>query len=262
MRNWRTGLGAYGEVVPSSMYEELCVNVPAQIMEFPDFSYRECFEGEDYNEALWHVSFPNSEVHHEYVKRRIQKYDMIKNIRFETEIDHVRELPDGKFEVTIRNLKDKTVERRVFDYVNVCVGHFTIPNMPDYPGIDKVKKARVLHSRDIKDCRVLKDRTVFILGAGFSAEDIGQMAVKFGAKRIYFSSFDDPYISKGWPDYVTFHQCLKEIVSIHSNDPKEIGEEIHLVDGTIIRDVDDIVFATGFHGVFPFMHQDIALNLS
>ena len=88
------------------------------------------------------------------------------------------------------------------------------------------------------------------------------MAIKFGAKRLYFSSIDDFYVSKGWPDYVSFHKCLKEMVPINSGDPMNHGEELNLVDGTILLDVDEIVFCTGFLGIYPFMHQDINLKLT
>ena len=46
---------------------------------------------------------------------------------------------------------------------------------------------------------------------------------------------------KGWPENVTFHPCLKEIKHVESDDGMSFTEEIHLVDGTVIRDVDDDV---------------------
>lgn len=172
-------------------------------------------------------------------------------------------MPNGKFEVSARNTALNVTERQIFDKVAVCVGHYAIPDMPtekEYPGIDKVRKAKLIHSRDIKDCRNLKDRTICMLGAGFSAEDIGQMAAKFGAKHIHMCSRKPWFMHKGWPENVTFHTGLKEIVPVESDDGMSWGEEIHLTDGTIIRDVDDIIFATGFQCRFPFMHSDIAMN--
>ena len=88
------------------------------------------------------------------------------------------------------------------------------------------------------------------------------MAIKFGAKRVYFSGIDDYYEFKGWPTNVSFHKCLKEFVPINADDPLNHGEELHLVDGTIIRDVDEIIFCTGYMGIYPFMHQDIHLDLT
>lgn len=91
-----------------------------------------------------------------------------------TVVDLCRQLPDGKIEVHCRKLAEKcTSFIKVFDYLVVGNGHYTIPNMPHYLGMEKVRRARLIHSRDIKDCRTVKDKSVFILGAGLSAEDIG-----------------------------------------------------------------------------------------
>lgn len=243
------------------MYEQLCTNTPKEVMELADYSYRQAFEGRD--EQAWRISYINSEVHCEYLKKRCIHHGMYGKIQFNTVVDHCQQLPSGKFEVNVRNTGLNCTERRIFDKVAVCTGHYSIPDMPtekQYPGIDNVRKAKLIHSRDIKDCRNLKDRTVFMLGSGFSAEDIGQMAVKFGAKHVYMSSLDPWFMHKGWPENVTFHPCLREIKHVESDDGMSFTEEIHLVDGTVIRDVDDIIFSTGYQCRFPFMHGDIAMN--
>lgn len=86
------------------------------------------------------------------------------------------------------------------------------------------------------------------------------MCVKFGAKRIYLSCRKPWFISKGWPKNVSFHACLKEIVPIESDDPLNFGERIHLVDGTVLKDIDLIIFATGYQTTFPFLEKSICPN--
>ena len=58
--DWRAGVNAHGEMVHSSMYEQLCINVPKPVMEYPDYSYRECFGEGDYNEQVWNVTYTPS----------------------------------------------------------------------------------------------------------------------------------------------------------------------------------------------------------
>ena len=60
----------------------------------------------------------------------------------------------------------------VFDYVVVCSGHFSTPNVPYWPGFDKFE-GRILHAHDFRDALEFKDKDVLIVGTSYSAEDIG-----------------------------------------------------------------------------------------
>lgn len=88
-----------------------------------------------------------------------------------------------------------------------------MPNMPSFPGIGRLRHADVIHSHDFKKPQNYKDKTVLILGGSYSAEDIGSMVWKFGAKRVYISSLEDNLDKAygGWPDCFSFHKALKEI---------------------------------------------------
>ena len=201
------------------MYRELVINAPKEMLEYPDYSYVDCFEntpkekrwwpdvGED-----WKYSYCPREILFIYLKQRVMHYNMHKNIQFLRAVRNVVKVGD-KFEVTTIDLPSQQRETRTFDFVIVCNGHYSTPNMPSFPGIDQLQHAEVIHSHDFKKPYSYKDKNVLILGGSYSAEDIASMVWKFGAKHVYVSSIECELETAygGWPKEISFHKALKEI---------------------------------------------------
>lgn len=75
----------------------------------------------------------------------------------------------------------------MFDQLVVAVGHFSVPNMPkDMPFLDTFS-GFIMHSRDLRDFNVFKNKRVLLIGSGLSAEDIACQMSKFGASQIIIS---------------------------------------------------------------------------
>lgn len=56
-----------------------------------------------------------------------------------------------KFTVTVENLAEKKVmAAEEFDYLMVASGHYSVPFVPYYPGVEKFP-GRVMHSHDFRD---------------------------------------------------------------------------------------------------------------
>jgi trimethylamine monooxygenase len=71
----------------------------------------------------------------------------------------------------------------LFDNVIVASGHFSTPNMPEFPGIQNFA-GLVMHSHDFRNGSAFKGKNVVIVGASCSAEDIASQCHKFGAKNV------------------------------------------------------------------------------
>jgi trimethylamine monooxygenase len=135
--NWRTGLDEHNEPVHSGMYRYLWSNGPKECLEFADYSYKEHF-----GKAI--PSFPPREVLEDYIVGRIKKSNINDWIHFNTVVYAVKFHEEtNDFSVTVRkNTTEGTVttsEERTerFDWVFTCTGHFHVPNMPHFPGIEK-----------------------------------------------------------------------------------------------------------------------------
>ena len=251
--NWRTGLDQYGEQVHNSMYRQLVINAPKELLEYPDFSFDECFNSD--GSRSHETSFVGREVIHHYLKMRLNKTGMRKCIRFGTIVQSVTfDDTAQKFTITSKHLPTDVFASEEFDYVIVATGHFSTPNFPYYKGLEKIARARVIHAHDFRHPQELKNKNVFILGSSFSAEDIASMAWKFGAKHVYVSGHKPMMPYKGWPATISQVKCLQEVEVIGDK------EYLLLADGTKLDSIDYIIFCTGYKHHFPFLGDKLMLR--
>ena len=189
---WRTGLDEYGEPVHCSMYRYLWTNGPKEGLEFADYSFEEHFGKQI-------ASYPPRAVMVDYIEGRVKKAGVRDLIRFSTTIRFVKYDPaTEKFTVTAHDLAKDHMYDEVFDHVIVASGHFSTPNVPEYPGFD-IYGGRVLHAHDFRDAVEFKGKDLLILGSSYSAEDIGSQCWKYGAKSITVAYRNAPMGFK-WPD--------------------------------------------------------------
>lgn len=237
---WRTGVDEYGNQCHGSMYRYLWSNGPKEGLEFADYSFEEHF-----GKPI--ASFPPRAVLFDYIKGRVEKVGVRDMIRFSTIVRDVRALESGGFEVTVRDEANDIDSREIFDHVIVATGHFSVPNVPEYPGFDMFN-GRILHAHDFRDAREFADKDILILGTSYSAEDIGSQCWKYGAKSITVAHRTAP-MGFDWPDN------WQEVPKLDRVD----GRTAHFIDGTS-KDIDAIILCTGYKHHFPFLSDDLRLK--
>ena len=133
---WRAGLDQFGEPVHGSMYRYLWSNGPKEVLEFADYTFDQHFK-----QPI--PSFPPREVLYDYITGRAKDGDLKKYIQFNTAVRHVAyDKTSGKFSVTVEHLPDHKLSTDTFDWVVVATGHFSVPNVPHFPGIEFVPRTR------------------------------------------------------------------------------------------------------------------------
>ena len=146
-----------------------------ECLEFPQYTF-----DEHYGKPI--PSFPPREVLFDYLQGRWKKEDVKKHITFSTvvrDVDYNKE--KDNFTVVIKDLlKDKVLDGQKFDYVIVAGSHNSVPNVPSFPGIDKVP-GRVFHAHDFRDANEFAGKTLLLVGASYSAKDIALQCIKSGA---------------------------------------------------------------------------------
>ena len=125
---WRTGTDEFGEPVHGSMYRYLWSNGPKECLEFADYTFEEHF-------GRPIASYPPREVLWDYIKGRVEKAGVRPWVRFRTPVRNV-EYSDqtGRFTVTAHDLRQGHLTNDEFDHVVVSTGHFSTPNIPEFPG--------------------------------------------------------------------------------------------------------------------------------
>lgn len=238
---WRTGVDENGEPVHCSMYRYLWSNGPKEGLEFADYSFEEHFGKQI-------ASYPPRAVLFDYIEGRVKKADVRKWIRFSSIIRWVAYLPESEeFEVTIHDMTEDRVYTERFDHVICASGHFSSPNVPEYPGFDQFN-GRIVHAHDFRDAREFEGKDVLLLGASYSAEDIGSQCWKYGAKSITTSYRSAP-MGFNWPENWEEKPGLVKVD----------GRTAHFKDGST-KDVDAIILCTGYKHYFPFLPDDLRLK--
>ena len=238
---WRTGLDEHGEPVHSSMYRYLWSNGPKEGLEFADYSFEEHF-GKQIG------SYPPRAVILDYIEGRVKKAGVRDWIRFHTAVRMVTyDEAAGNFTITVHDLKADRMYSEEFDHVIVASGHFSTPNVPEFPGFATFN-GRVLHAHDFRDAMQFKDRDILIVGTSYSAEDIGSQCWKYGCKSVTVAHRTAP-MGYDWP------ANWQEVpILTHVDD-----DTAYFKDGTS-KKVDAIILCTGYKHAFPFLPDDLRLK--
>lgn len=238
---WRTGTDEYGEPVHASMYRYLWSNGPKECLEFADYSFEEHF-------GRPIPSYPPRAVLHDYIKGRIEKSGVTSYIKLSTAVRSVTYNDDtGKFTVAVKDLKADEISSSEFDYVIAASGHFSTPNVPDFPGI-RTFPGRVLHSHDFRSADEFAGKRVLCVGSSYSSEDIGIQCFKYGAKAVTFTWRSKP-MGFNWPAGINEVPLMTKVE----------GSKVTFRDGTS-ADYDAIILCTGYLHHHPYMEDSLRIK--
>jgi len=240
--SWRTGSDEHGEPVHGSMYRYLWSNGPKECLEFPQYTFEQ-----HYGKPI--PSFPPREVLFDYLKGRWNQEDIQKYIKFSTVVrDVVYNKATDDFTVSVKDLKkDKVMDGERFDYVIVASGHYSVPNVPTFPGIEKFP-GRVLHAHDFREANEFTGKRLLLIGASYSAEDIALQCLKYGAKSIICSWRSQP-MGFTWPKEVEERPLVQRFD----------GKVAHFKDGSK-AEVDVVMMCTGYLHKYDFLREELRLK--
>lgn len=222
------------------MYRHLWSNAPKECLEYADYSFDRHFE-----KSI--PSFLQREMIRDYIVGRACVSGLRKNVRFSSVVRYVKFDSDQKhFTLRFTDLVTGKDKSEYFDYVIVAVGHFSVPNVPSFDGIDRFA-GRIIHSHDFRDARQFTGQNILVVGGALSAEDIALQTYKFGAKSVTISYRTKPF-GYHWPpeiEELPLVTCIDEYA-------------VHFKDGSK-RTIDSIILCTGYKHHFPFLTEDLQL---
>jgi cation diffusion facilitator CzcD-associated flavoprotein CzcO len=240
--NEQVGVDSHNNPIHSSMYKSMRTNLPKEVMAFPDFPF---------------PSTNHSFLHHTEVRAYLDKYtdhfDVRKYIRFNTSIRHVSPVNNSAgWMITVENLSTGETTTSNFEAVVVCNGHYSVPNIPDdLIGLDTFRGLK-MHSHDYRHPGLFEGKSVIVLGAAASGLDIG-LEVASTAKKVYLSHNGPPHPSE-LPGNMVQVAGVTEVIEPHDGG-------VLLSDGSTVKDVDVILFCTGYHYSFPFLDKRCGLQI-
>lgn len=158
----------------------------------------------------------------QYLTEYYEHHQCEKYIHFNTEVINVKKADDydatGRFLVTVKDKISGKVSTDIYDGVMVCTGHFTIPKMEHFPGLENFK-GTVMHTHSLKTVEKFKGQNVLIIGAGCSGLDAAEV-ISSVAKQVYLSVRHGMLVfnrvgPNGYPiDYIMLRRYLLAFLDI------------------------------------------------
>ncbi|KAJ8673103.1 hypothetical protein QAD02_004364 [Eretmocerus hayati] len=230
-----------GLPVHSSMYKNLKTNLPKEIMQIPDFPFKD----------TGGPSFVHHSVIRQYLLDYTKHFNLYPHIKLNTHVEHVEpeQLANGQvvWTVTYTDLPTRAKTTKTFDAVVLCNGHYTVGHVPKIPGIESFK-GDCLHSHQYRMPEHYSGKNVCILGASWSGIDIC-LEVSTQAKKIYLShNLPEPLDAK-------MSQNVEQRPGIDHVD----GDKFIFRDGSSAQ-IDVLIYCTGYEFEYPFLSSKIKLQ--
>ncbi|GMG44452.1 unnamed protein product [Ambrosiozyma monospora] len=205
-----------------------------------------------------------------YLERVVKGNDLDRYIRYNSNVERVRKLENGKWEIAVKRQEKKDGKlvdywyTQVFDAIVLANGK-TIPILPNFenlPGfVEKNKdKTFVTLAKAVKDTKFIeKSKKILFVGSSNSAIDLLQYAFPRDLENpsIFISRRTKYTGPTGFIGGFTSMSYAKGVISkpeIEKFLPDENG--VLFTDGTIEKNFDSIVICTGYHYCYPFFEKE------
>lgn len=227
-------------VFSTPMYNVLHTNIPWHLMKYSDLDFPK--------DSL---IFPSREDVQKYLIEYSK--DVRHIINFSSRVSDVRlRQEDGKdlWDVEVRSTKDGCMHTRTFDAVVVASGHYSTIYIPDVKNIKEFNEAHpgvITHSKSYRSADAFAGKKVVVVGNAASGLDIASQVSRVCKKPLLLSVHTpSPPENLAWAG-------AEEVPVIEEFLVAERG--VRFQDGRVERDIDAILYATGYLFTFPFLQS-------
>jgi len=203
----------------------------------PDFPFRsqvlEYLEG--YGQSVRHLIVFNRKV--ERVEKQKGKWVL-----------HIRNVTESDPELTVESFDAVAVASGIsfIPKLGVDAGHYDVPFIPFYPGINQFPATNITHSKYFRNASTFRDKRVLLVGNGSSGADLGNQLVDH-ASAVFRS------IRSKAPAMLYTDPRVRDVAPLKSFDTAAV----ELEDGTILDEIDAIIFCTGYLYSFPMFSRKL-----
>lgn len=223
------------------MYEMLNTNIPKLLMQFSDKD----FPGHS-------LLYPSRQDVQAYLVDYSQEIRHL--ISLSTQVENVtlsQESGQDLWTLTAKSTINGEISVKEYDAVVVANGHYSVPYIPAVPGIEDFNSAYpsvISHSKIYRSPKQFENMKVIVVGNAASGLDISDQ-ISAVCKRPLLNSIHNPSNSQQSADSATKEEIQKIVEYVVE------GRAVKLEDGRLERDVDAVVYATGYLYSFPFLES-------
>ncbi|QPG74281.1 hypothetical protein FOA43_001606 [Brettanomyces nanus] len=253
----------------SAAYKGLFTNVPNKYM---TFSFQELNQSKlDHlkNKYRWIPDFQSAEEVTEYLRQVVEDNDLAKYARTNSNVERVRKLNSGKWELIVRSTREEedgtvvdTWYRQEADALVIANGK-SVPIIPHFKNLLEfahVNKGKVIITlaKSLKDPSFLKkSKKILIVGSSVSCVDIIQYAFPRDlSKRPIIISRRAENCGLEWIDYCAYSKGIVNKPEIEEFLPESRG--VRFKDGSEETGFDAVIITTGYHSFYPFFEDSYA----
>ncbi len=256
----------------TAIYKDLFTNVPEQYMQF---SHTPIPKDSNKQPSTIYPLRPHNEMLN-YLEYVVKTNNLSQNIRLQTEVESISKLKNNKWNIILRkhynriNKEDEWYQEQ-FDSIIIATGHYNVPFIPYIRNLNlynELKPNVIIHSKSFRNPQFYKNKNVLIVGSHISAIDILQYILPI-VKHVYVSR-NGPNEKYEWIERaittnpkITVVKRIKQF-NINKNLDKNSNEnecEIEFQNGEKLNNIDNIIFATGYHFQFPFFKSNLIEKL-
>lgn len=224
-------------VFPSPMYETLNTNIPHTLMKYGDKDFP---RGE--------LIFPSRAVVQQYLVEYSEEIRHL--IKFSTQVNTVtlrREGGKDLWDVETESILDGQKSKSTFDAIVVASGHYATTFMPEVKGIKEFHAAHpgvITHSNTYRVPEDYAGKRVVVVGNAASGLDIAAQISQHSSTLLL--SVHEP-TEEGQLE----RTGAEEVPAIEEFLVEERG--VRFSDGRVEKDLDAILYCTGYLFAFPFL---------
>ena len=228
----------------SPLYDYLETNIPKELMVFSDQPLPK-------ESPLF--------IGHEETLQYLQKYAQpIRHlISFNSQVEDVREADSStdlgkRWQVTTTNLLDPSAPRttNIYDAVAVANGHYTIPFIPLYPGLEEWNMSypdRIIHSKSYRLPEMYRDQKVLIIGNSVSGLDIAQQIAPYASTVLLSSRSASNMVGPPSSSGIVSLSAVSRFLPAQ--------RAVEFTNSHVGIDIDSVIFATGYFYNYPFLRS-------
>ena len=240
----------------TAMYDSLRTNLPREVMGYEAFPFLSSSSSSSSVDARRFCSHKEVQGYLQEFAKNFRLFDVLE---FNTTVKECRKKKDGeeklaereeefgpKWTVKYEQGEKKELKRDTFDAIVVANGHYSKPRSARFLGAD-VFPAKQMHSSTYKEPSVFTNQNVVLIGAQASGEDISRdIATK--AKSVYLSA--KTWQNAEWGSNPNISENLFRKPNVKAL--LENGS-VEFEDGSVVENVDAIVYCIGYEYDFPFL---------
>ncbi|KAI1761342.1 FAD/NAD(P)-binding domain-containing protein [Hypoxylon sp. FL1150] len=231
---------------PSPMYDDLNTNIPHTIMKYSDLAFRDGCE-----------IFPTRQDVQDYLVKYAK--DVRHLIKFSTQVTNIALRQDqqqrDQWDISTKDLITGNEAQDTYDAVVVASGHYSTPYIPDtIENISEFHAAHpgsISHSKLYRNAEPYRNKKAVVVGTGASGLDIASQIQRVCKPPLIISAQTEA------PTETLEHlgkvEQRGQIKRFHA---EERAVEFEGDDGHIEKDVDAVLFCTGYLFTFPFLTLD------